>query len=140
MVEIRLLGDGDESVLARAVPDVFDYAVRADLAGEFLSDPRHHIAVAIEGDAVVGFASAVHYIHPDKPAELWINEVSVAPAYRQRGLAKTILQTLMSHGRTLGCGVAWVLTDTENDAALALYASAGGKELARNTVHIEFQL
>jgi aminoglycoside 6'-N-acetyltransferase I len=140
MAEVRILRAGDEALLARAAPGVFDYAVRADLAKEFLSDPRHHIAVAIDGDAIVGFASSVHYVHPDKPAELWINEVSVAPAYRQKGLAKMILQTLMSHGRALGCGIAWVLTDTENNAALALYSSMGGKELARNTVHMEFQL
>jgi len=140
MIEIRLLREGEEAMLMGAVPDVFDNSVRPEFAREFLGDPRHHIAVALDGSVLVGFASAVHYVHPDKPAELWINEVAVAPTHRQRGLAKQIVTTLLDHGRTLGCKVAWVLTHTGNGAALALYASVGGTELSRDTVHVEFDL
>ena len=114
--------------------------MKAELAREFLADPRHHIGVAVDDGIVVGFVSAVHYAHPDKPNELWINEVAVAPTHRNRGLAKKIIQEVLAHGQTLGCEPAWVLTDTDNKAALALYAAAGGKELSRNTVHIEFVL
>jgi aminoglycoside 6'-N-acetyltransferase I len=59
---------------------------------EFLRDERHHLAVAIEDETVVGFASGVHYVHPDKPAELWINEVGVAPSHHRRGIGKPLLQ------------------------------------------------
>jgi aminoglycoside 6'-N-acetyltransferase I len=69
-MEIRLLRAGEESILSHTAPDVFDNPVRAELAREFLNDPRHHIVVAIDGNTVVGFASAVHYVHPDKPTEL----------------------------------------------------------------------
>ncbi|HWA30588.1 MAG TPA: GNAT family N-acetyltransferase [Rhizomicrobium sp.] len=138
--DVRMLRAGEEDVLLHAAPGVFDYPVQPHLAREFLSDPRHHIAVALDGGAAVGFASAVQYIHPDKPAELWINEVGVAPSHRRQGLAKTILEVLLDHGRTLGCSAAWVLTDTDNTAARALYGSAGGEELSRNTVHVEFKL
>jgi aminoglycoside 6'-N-acetyltransferase I len=140
MTTVRILRAGEDALLARAVPDVFDYAVRPDLAREFLSDPRHHIAVALEGETIVGFVSAVHYIHPDKSVELWINEVGVASVYRRRGIAKEIVQAMLAHGRALGCKVAWVLTDTDNTAARALYASTGGEELSQNTVHVEFKL
>jgi aminoglycoside 6'-N-acetyltransferase I len=139
-MEIRLLRAGEEAILSHAAPDVFDNPVRADLAREFLNDPRHHIVVAIDGNTVVGFASAVHYVHPDKPTELWINEVGVAATHRGRGLARQILEKLLTQGRMLGCGVAWVLTDTGNGAARALYASVGGTELSRDTVHVEFDL
>ena len=140
MIEVRLLHASEEAILSYAVPDVFDNPVRAELAREFLNDSRHHIVVALDVDAVVGFASAVHCVHPDKPAELWINEVGVAVTYRGRGIARQILETLLAHGRALGCHVAWVLTDIGNEAARALYASAGGTELSRDTVHVEFDL
>ncbi|MBS0272870.1 MAG: GNAT family N-acetyltransferase [Proteobacteria bacterium] len=140
MPTVRMLRADEDALLACAVPDVFDHAVRPDLVREFLSDPRHHIAVALEGEAIVGFVSAVHYVHPDKPAELWINEVGVASSHRKRGLAKEMMQTMLVHGRALGCEVAWVLTDTENAAARTLYASVGGEELSQNTVHVEFKL
>jgi GNAT superfamily N-acetyltransferase len=62
---------------------------------------------------IIGFAFAIHYIHPDKPPQLWINEIGVAPPYQHQGIAKAILSTLMTLGRDLGCTKAWVLTDKE---------------------------
>jgi hypothetical protein len=78
-LDIRHLGPDDEQVLRHVAAGVFDHDVDPALASEFLRDPRHHLVVAIEDGSVVGFASGVHYVHPDKPAELWINEVGVAP-------------------------------------------------------------
>lgn len=127
-IDVCLLGPGDAQILARVAPDVFDNPVDSDLAKEFLADPRHHIAVAIDDGLVVGFASAVHYVHPDKPAELWINEVGVAPSHRRRGLGRSALTALLRHGRSLGCVNAWVLTDRDNAGARALYSATGGIE------------
>ena len=67
-IEAKILGPDDVSVLATVAPGVFDRPVNPRFAAEFLSDPRHHLAVVVDGGAVIGFASAVHYIHPDKPA------------------------------------------------------------------------
>jgi hypothetical protein len=50
--------------------EVFDNPIDADLTAEFLGDARHHLAVAIDDGLVVGFASAIHYVHPDKPPQL----------------------------------------------------------------------
>jgi aminoglycoside 6'-N-acetyltransferase I len=133
-MEVRLLTNADGAVLRNVAEGVFDYAVDEALAAEFLADPRHHICVAIDEGVVVGFASAVHYIHPDKPMELWINEVGVAPAFQRQGAAKAILRELLSHARSLGCREAWVLTDEDNAPARALYKSAGGFEKPRDVM------
>lgn len=140
MIEVRVLGPGDGAVLGRVDPDVFDHAVQASLAAEFLADPRHHLAVALDGEVVVGMASAVHYVHPDKPAELWINEVGVAASHHRRGIARRLLGTLLEHGRALGCREAWVLTERDNVAAMALYADAGGREMEDEIVGFSFSL
>lgn len=124
---IRLLGPNDAPLLNNVIPDVFDDAIIDARAAEFLADPRHHLAVAIADGAIVGMASAVHYIHPDKEPELWINEVGVADEFRRRGIAKRLLDALFAHARTLGCGEAWVLTDADNTAALSLYRAAKGQ-------------
>jgi len=126
--EIRVLRAGDEAVLADVAPGVFDNAVDPGLTRAFLADRRHHIAVAIDAGVVVGFASGVDYVHPDKPAEMWINEVGVAPTHQQRGLGRGILGALLGVAEQLGCVNAWVLTDETNTAARALYASLGGVE------------
>jgi ribosomal protein S18 acetylase RimI-like enzyme len=125
---IKVLQSGDEAVLARVADEVFDNAVDDDLTRQFLADPRHHIAVAIDADMVVGFASGVHYIHPDKGPELWINEVAVAPTHQRRGLGKGLLRALLGVAKAHACAEAWVLTDRSNGAAIALYASVGGIE------------
>lgn len=139
-IEIRILGRGDTGVLGRVAPDVFDDAVDPALVAEFLSDARHHIAVAIENGIVVGFASGVHYVHPDKSAEFWVNEVGVAPDHQGRGVGKAIMTRLLDHATQLGCREAWVLTDRSNDAAMRLYASSGGVEGPRDEVMFTFVL
>ncbi len=125
-MDVRILGRSGVGVLEDVAPGVFDHALRPDLVTEFLGDPRHHLAVVLDGGTVVGFASALHYVHPDKPAELWINEVGVAPTHQRRGIGRQLMEALFSLGRELGCREAWVLTEAENDGAVGLYASLGG--------------
>ncbi len=139
--EIRLLTAQDMELLTTAATDVFDNPVIPAAATEFLADPRHHIAVAIADGIIVGFASAVCYVHPDKPApEFWINEVGVAESHQGRGLAKQIMACLLDKARQLGCAEAWVLTEQDNTAARRLYQSTGGIEAANNVVMFEFRL
>ena len=127
-IEVKVLQRGDDPILMHVAAEVFDKPVDVGLTREFLEDPRHHIAVAIDDGLVVGFASGVHYIHPDKPAELWINEVAVAPTHRRRGLGKAVVRALLEVGRAHQCKAAWVLTDRSHVAAMALYSSVGGTE------------
>lgn len=140
MLETRILDARDQAVLANVAPDVFDNALDPQLVSEFLSDPRHHLAVAIDRGTVIGFASGVHYVHPDKPAELWINEVGVSPDHQGRGVGKAVVRALLEHGRRLGCEQAWVLTDHANVAATRLYASVGGKAEPVPSVMFTFML
>ncbi len=140
MVEIRILGPDDAAVLDHVAADVFDRALDATRTREFLNDPRHHIAVAVDAGQVVGMASAVHYVHPDKDPELWINEVGVAPSHHRRGIGRRVMDALLDVGAALGCRAAWVLTEGDNAAARALYASAGGFESREETVPVAFDL
>lgn len=126
-MEIRILSAADAAVLTRVAPDVFDNAVDPRAAELFLADPRHHLAVASDAGVIVGFASGVHYFHPDKPVpELFVNELGVAPSHQNRGLAKALVRCLLQHARKLGCGQAWVLTDADNVPAQRVYSASGG--------------
>jgi aminoglycoside 6'-N-acetyltransferase I len=140
-IEIKVLGSHDTAVLANVADDVFDDTIDPARAAEFLADPRHHLVVAIEDGQVVGFVSAVHYVHPDKPRpELWINEVGVAETHRRRGLATQLLRSLFDVARDLGCTEAWVLTDRDNTAAMRLYAATGNAESPTDHVMFTFRL
>ena len=128
----HMLTPDDESLLGRVAPGVFDYPIDPDLAREFLNDPRHHIAVArdndLDGGTVVAFASAIHYINPDKRPHFWINELGTAPTHRRQGLAARLLEMMEAHARSIGCTVLWVDTGSDNPAALACYRKMGWSE------------
>jgi GNAT superfamily N-acetyltransferase len=137
----RFQGSLDAGVLANIAPDVFDDPIHVARAAEFLADPRHHLVVAIEDGWVIGFVSAVHYVHPDKPRpELWINEVGVAVTHRGQGLATRLLHSVFEAARRVGCAEAWVLTDRANTAAMRLYAAAARAEAPTDHVMFTFEL
>src|SRR3954466_5900338 len=107
-IQCKLLQPTDQHLLSNIAPDVFDDPVNPNLTQEFLHDPRHHLAVALDDSRIVAIASAVHYVHPDKPPQLFINEVGVTPSHRNQGLAKKLLALLFEKAQTLGCTEAWV--------------------------------
>jgi ribosomal protein S18 acetylase RimI-like enzyme len=124
---VRILGASEHTVLGNVAPDVFDGAPNPALSQEFLTDPRHHLAVAIEENGlVVGMASGVHYVHPDKDPQMFINEVGVSAAYEGQGLGKRLIAALLQRATELGCTEAWTATEPENARAQALYSKAGG--------------
>jgi ribosomal protein S18 acetylase RimI-like enzyme len=140
-IEIKLLRKGDEAVLQSVAADVFDDPINPAVSAEFLADARHHIAVAIDQGFVVGFVSAVHYVHPDKPKpELWINEVGVAATHRGQGVARRLIEATLNEARRQDCSEVWVLTNRSNLAAMRLYASYGGVEAHEDAVMFEFKL
>jgi len=140
MFTVRVLTEADFAVLLNVAEGVFDNPINEAFAREFLDDPRHHIVVAMMDGVVIGFASAVHYIHPDKPPELWINEVAVAPTHHNQGIGKAIMKELLALGKQIGCVNAWVLTDRSNAAGNGLYKSVGGQVAEDDTVMFEFRL
>ena len=141
MTTLKLLHPPDLPLLHNIAEDVFDDPIVESSAQEFLNDPRHRLVVALDDDLVVGFVSAVIYVHPDKPApELWINEIGVAPSYQRRGIGKALMQAILEEAKRSGCTEAWVLTDRANLPAMAMYKSSGGEETLPDSVMFTFKL
>lgn len=125
---VRLVTAAEASLFERVADDVFDHEVRADLVRAFLDDPRSLMAVALDAKVIVGMASGLVYVHPDKPNQLFVNEVGVAPPYQRRGLGKRLVSALLDQARERGCTEAWVATEVDNLPARALYESLHGVE------------
>lgn len=141
MLQIKLLTSGDAHLLKNVANDVFDDPIVEASAQEFLGDPRHRLVAALDDGSVVGFVSAVIYVHPDKPApELWINEVGVAPTHHRRGIGTALLQAILDEAKRAGCAEAWVLTERDNTAAMAMYKSTGGEETPPDSVMFTYKL
>lgn len=119
---------------------VFDHPIRPDSLAAFLDDPRHLLWLAEAGGRVVGFASGTELLHPDKPPQLFINEVSVAPGWRGRGIGRGLVAALVAAARARGCDQAWLGTATDNEAGNACFASVPGAEKAETFVLWEWDL
>jgi ribosomal protein S18 acetylase RimI-like enzyme len=125
-VEIRPVTSADATLFDRVAEDVFDAPIDPDRLAAYLAEPCHHMVVALRAGEVVGQVAAVIHRHPDKPAELYIDEVGVTPALQRQGIARRMLAEMLALGKALGCEEAWVGTEVDNDPARGLYQSHGG--------------
>lgn len=116
---VRRLRVGDEGVvraLASRVPQT-----------ALLADERTIFVAAFDGDEPIGFAFG--YDLPRRHGDasiLFVYEVEVDERYRRRGIASALLRELR---RLSSSPEAFVLTEPDNDAANALYASLGGERV-----------
>jgi aminoglycoside 6'-N-acetyltransferase I len=120
-IEIRKLGPGEEAVLEKVAPGVFDETVRPELAKRFLATPNYRIVVALDGDLVVGMATGFTHFHPDKDEEFFVNELGVDDSYRRQGIGMRLMQAILAEAKAMGCAEAWLGTEHDNAAALGLY-------------------
>jgi ribosomal protein S18 acetylase RimI-like enzyme len=126
-IEVRRLGPGDEEAV-HAARSLFDNPLDAAATRRFLAAPTHHLLVAYDAGAPLGFVTAVELTHPDKGTEMFLYELGVDEAARGRGVGRTLVRALADVARDSGCYDMWVLADADNAAARATYARAGGRE------------
>jgi ribosomal protein S18 acetylase RimI-like enzyme len=123
-MEIRRLGEDDgDRVVAASV--LFDEPATPAWAARFLTSPGHHLLFASIDGADVGFVSGVEMVHPDKGTEMFLYELGVDDAARGQGVGKALVAALRDLAIERGCYGMWVLTDHDNDAALATYRAGG---------------
>jgi ribosomal protein S18 acetylase RimI-like enzyme len=113
--------------------DIFDDPADALATARFLGapgalDPRNILVLAEMDGRIVGFASGTVLDHPDKPRNLFVQELGVNEEVRRRGIAQALLATLRTEGCARGCSATWVLTEDDNQAARATYAATGAEE------------
>jgi ribosomal protein S18 acetylase RimI-like enzyme len=125
MTTIRIVRLSHAAQLDKTDPDVFDNDIVPEHLEVFLGDPRHLMFIAQDGDLVVGMISAVEYFHPDKPPQLWINEVGVAGTYRSQGIGKRLVRAVLTEASARGIRYSWLGTDVDNKPAQACFAGAG---------------
>lgn len=100
---------GSLSRARRILPDASD---TADLSAQ---GPRAYAALP-------GLAFAKASVDGDW---LGVHDVFVEPESRRRGLARTVLATLLEWGAEQGATTLWLHVETDNSPAIALYESMG---------------
>lgn len=128
-VEIRLVGPDDAALFERVAEEVFDALISPKRLRAYLSRSENLMLLAVVDGEVVGQCAAVIHLHPDKPSELYVDEVGVAPSWRCKGVAKRLMQAMSRLGCERGCEEAWVGTEPDNSAACGLYRALGAEAL-----------
>ncbi len=124
-VSIRRLTPELASSFPSVAEDVFD----AEPSGEHLEKlalmPGHALFVGIGGEAVVGQLLAMIQFQADRPPQLYIDNLGVAPPFKRQGVARGLFDAAMAWGRDSGCDSVWLATDVGNSEARGFYASLG---------------
>ena len=118
------------------VPEgLFDSPLQTDQAKDFLNDPLHDMVLALCGDEVIGMASGQVMLHPDKTPAFFINEVGVRDTFLRKGIGTQLCLALKAVAEARGCDVIWLVTDSDNTAARALYRSLDAREITGVVVY-----
>lgn len=137
-IEVKCLTADDAHVLDHVADDVFDEPIDASRLRRYLDEPGHVMFVAIDDGVVVAQCAGVVHRHPDKPTELYVDEVGTAPSHQRRGIARLLMQAIFEWGRENGCEESWLGTELDNVAANELYRNIGGKHAVMS--YYEFRL
>lgn len=115
--------------LASSFPSVADEVFDAEPTREHLEKlalmPGHALFVGIGGEAVVGQLLAMIQFQADRPPQLYIDNLGVAPPFKRQGVARGLFDAAMAWGRDSGCESVWLATDVGNSEARGFYASLG---------------
>ncbi|MFV0496032.1 ribosomal protein S18-alanine N-acetyltransferase [Mycobacterium sp.] len=93
----------------------------ADAFQRELASKTHHYVGARRGATLVGYAGIAR-LGRVAPFEYEVHTLGVDPEYQGRGIGRWLLEELL---RFAGGGVVYLEVRTDNDAAIALYRSAG---------------
>jgi ribosomal protein S18 acetylase RimI-like enzyme len=95
----------------------------------FLADDRHDLLAAYHNHEPVGYLFGYLLRRFDgRPPTMFIYEVGVAEQHRRRGIGRVLVEEIKRLAPADGCRNMFVLTGRGNEAAMALYRAAGGRE------------
>ncbi|MGO7207961.1 GNAT family N-acetyltransferase, partial [Rhizobium ruizarguesonis] len=112
-------------LLENIAEEVFDRELNAQRLATYLKSSGHLMIIAVCEKQVIGQIAAYVHSHPDRASDVYIDNLGVAPPFQRRGVARRLLDEVLAWGKTLDCDQAWIVTDTGNNAARALYEGRG---------------
>ena len=119
--ECHVIGADNASLLNDIAPGVFEAPVREDFLSTCLDNSQQFLIVAVGDGQVVGKAISYVFHFPEKPSEIYIEEIDVAKDWRRQGVASALMQAVGAEGKRRGIAEYWLVTEKDNKGARALY-------------------
>jgi len=130
-MNVRLLGPGDEAVVARLVDEDVDFDLDGRGGGDapadlvaYLADPAvlHWVAEA-DGEPVGHLHCTIVRLSYGPGRELLLYEIGVREAWRRQGVGRALMAAMTAWMDAEGVAEVWVLAD--NPGARDFYAAVG---------------
>lgn len=118
-VTVCLLPDAYVAQAVALSQAVFAGGSTASLTACFTNDANRFFAAISDGE-LVGFGG--YSIAADQADVI---DVAVAPAYRRRGIARTLMQTVLADAAERGASAIFLEVRASNVSAIALYTALG---------------
>jgi len=113
--------EANTQLLDRIAPGTFDHAIDPARLKHYLTSAANWMGVAIHEGLVVGMVMAVIHTHPDKPTELFLDEIGTGDDWRRKGIARSLMADVFERADTEGIDEIWLGTETDNIPARTLY-------------------
>ena len=118
---VRLFDEYREHYGERPDPDGSDMWLRT-----YLSSGALVAFVAMRGDEAAGFALVAPIPASQRLGHFWqLRDLFVAPAHRRGGVGQALLKGVCGAAQQNGATRLSLVTESDNEAALKLYANAG---------------
>ena len=108
-------------LLGNVAPGVFDHTIDSLRLSSYLGNSANWMCIALHDGLVVGMCMAVVHLHPDKPTELFLDEIGTGDDWRRMGVARKLMEQLFKRADSEGIEEIWLGTETDNVAANGLY-------------------
>ena len=114
-------------LLDRVAHGTFDHPIDSDRLACYLVNSQNWMCVALVDGVVVSMCMCVVHDYPDKPSELFLDEFGTGVDWRAQGAARSILKKVFDRADAQGIEEIWLITESHNVAARALYEGTGAK-------------
>ena len=127
-MRVERLGASRADTLRSAVATLYAKDVGTDHLRAFLSDERNYVFAAFDADRLIGLAHAfaLPVLYGGPGPLLFLYEIDVPAADRRRGAGRALVAAFERVCREKRCDM-FVITEASNEAAMGLYAAAGGR-------------
>ena len=115
----------NSSLLSKVAEGVFDEAVDPERLKRYLGNNLNWMVVAMSDDLVIGQCMSVIHYHPDKPTELYLDEIGTGDAWRRKGVAQALMDATCARADEAGIDEIWLGTEPDNVPARGLYEKTG---------------
>jgi ribosomal protein S18 acetylase RimI-like enzyme len=93
----------------------------AESLREFVADDRRFYLIATTRGRIAGMLHGYCLLHPSGVKIVYIDEVDTVAQYRRNGVATALMRAAFGVARDYGAAEAWLGTEHDNTAAIALY-------------------